>query len=169
MNKIIAILFLVVGFNLSAQTEFEIYIGPRYPSYGFGDNGLLRFDLDQTSVKKRWKSSSYYIETPIDSLFELFFIDHVTNIDLESFLDSLTEEVTFLRPRIILFQGIGSRRKEILIDENFSVKYDDHIYQLNRLGQAFFLSIMPPDLKENWSLKEKKLKTWSSFEGSPSK
>ena len=157
--KCLLLLILFTPIELfSQQDHYQIYITPRYPSYGFGDNGVFGFELNQSSIKRSLFNSSYNTEIScLDSLNELTYISCDT-LGIESFLSEvLDHNVKFRKPRIVIFRSL--EHDTIMIDENHMVKLGDKVFLLNEKGISFFYSLMPVDIRLNWLIGRRQMKT----------
>lgn len=144
---------------LSQQEKYQIYITPRYPSYGFGDNGAFRFKLNKSNIKRPVYYSSYNTELDcLDSLNELVYMSCDTSTIIESFFNnSLNDDAKFRVPRILILRGLEC--DTVMIDENHMVKIGNEIFMLSQKGIDFFYALMPLDIRLNWLIGRREMKT----------
>lgn len=148
VNYLLAV-FCLIALDVSSQGLSSIYISPRYPAYGFGDNGVDRFRGDKKTVKRHSVYASYSIAQNQDSLNELFYLEIPDTIPWREFLVENEDTLTYGGPRIIVENSMGYSDR-ILIYQNLVVKIGDQHYLLNEIGFEFFIALMPADIKENW-------------------
>jgi hypothetical protein len=63
------------------------------------------------------------------------------------------------QPRIAILYSKDSTQTAF-IDDTFLVSMNGKRYRLNEEGITYFLGLMPPDLKENWLIKERTLRSF---------
>lgn len=154
--------FIMVTCNSFSQIiSSEVYFTPRYPSYGFGDNGLFRFKLNSSTIKRPLIYASYNVDIEnLDTINELFYRVIDEKIDFRNYLvdASPVDSIFFKYPRIMMITHYNGLSDTLLIDENFVVKRKNEICELNANGAIFLLNLMPLDIRRNWMVGIKGIK-----------
>lgn len=143
------ILFTIISIFCFGQNKqnFDLYILPRNPEYGWLNNIFKIYEFKKMSYKVSYDERSYFVKTVKDSLYELFYTN--INLDIDSiFIKDIVNE-KFFSTRIVL---INSNIDSIFIDKYYTIKYKKKSYKINPLFKKQLHNIMPAELRENWEL-----------------
>ena len=149
--------FLLLNFILvtSCNTDrvrVEMYLTPKDPDYGFYDNGVYQFELNQKSYKESYKDRSYNVITEKDTLHELYYADmYINNKTVRKMFFQKDTDSTFLyqvRGLFLIYQN--DKVDSVLVDGYSTVFSKGRFYSLNK--ELLFNSIdnIPLELYENW-------------------
>jgi hypothetical protein len=158
--KLLIAVFIGITLKASAQNDStSIYITSRFPEYGFGDNGVFRYKFKPKTIKRSALTASYGIASEADSVTELYYYSMKGKLNWNPYLVPVADSLVTGQPRIAILYSKDSTQTAF-IDDTFLVSMNGKRYRLNEEGITYFLDLMPPDLKENWLTKERKLRSF---------
>ena len=155
IGSLSSIVIFIMGFDLPITNEgtIQLYITPRNVNYGWADNGVYKFSLEQASIKVPYSKRSYSTQVITDSLYELFYIKFSKTINLNRLIEnshSTLKNTKFLFPRILLIVDNGNKKDTLSIDRNFSVFYEKQVFLIDKKLESYLLQKMPIEIRDNW-------------------
>ncbi|WP_153797444.1 hypothetical protein [Foetidibacter luteolus] len=132
------------------KTKISCYLTPRNVNYGWADQGLFRFNLEQKSIFAPYNKRTYQTGVESDSLHELFYFEDFIADSLLSFSGADTTNEKFIFARMLIIKKQQSNCDSFLIDRNYNVLYQEHTYKLKESLKRYLINKMPKDIQLNW-------------------